>query len=70
MERITDQEKNRLINQEKEKIKKLIQDGGKVVNIITYEKDKTTTQRKIELANGKSTSSKIEIEKDRIAINS
>ncbi len=70
MERITDQEKNRLINQEKEKIKKLIQDGGKVVNIITYEKDKTTTQRKIELANGKSTSSKIEIEKDKIAINS
>lgn len=43
----------------KEELRKIIENGGKIINTIIYEKDKITTIRKIEPVNGEPTSSKI-----------
>lgn len=68
MEEITEKEAKKITKEEKEKIKQIMDEGGKTINCITYEKDKITTTRKIEPVNGKDTSSTIIQTKDRINI--
>lgn len=51
---------------EEEKITEILNEGGKVIDTIVREKDKVTTTREVELANGKSTSSTITTTKDSI----
>lgn len=59
MERIAQEEANRLIEEGKEEIRKILDEGGKVTDTIIKEKDRVTTIRKIERVNGESTISKI-----------
>lgn len=68
MKKITEQEAQRIIKDNKEETKKIIDEGGKITNTIIQEKEKTTTIRKIELANGKTTSSTIIQTKEGITI--
>ena len=70
MEKISQEEADKLIKQGKEEMKQIIENGGKMTKTIIEEKDKTTTITKIEPVEGKSTSSKIVIAKDEIIINS
>ena len=51
-----------------EDLKNILNDGGKVIDTIIYEKDKTTTTRKIEPVNGEPTSSTIVQKADEINI--
>lgn len=69
MEKITEQEANNMIEKSKEEEKQIIKDGGKVIKTVIKEKDKITTLKKIEPAEGKSTSSKIRFTTDKIVIN-
>lgn len=57
MEEITEQEAQIMIEEGKEEIKQIINEGGKVTDTIIYEKDKITSIRKIEPVNGEATSS-------------
>lgn len=57
------------MEEEKEQINKIIDEGGKVIDKIIYEKDKVTTTRKIEPVNGEATSSTIVQSKETISIN-
>ncbi len=59
MEKISEEEANRLIEEDKEEIRKIIAEGGKVTDTIIHEKGKLTQIRKIEPVNGKPTSSRI-----------
>lgn len=68
MEQISEEEAKRLLEEGKEEIKKILNEGGKITDTIIREKDKATTIRKIELANGKSNSFKIIQNKDEIKI--
>lgn len=68
MEEITEKEKEQMIRAGKEEIKQIIEAGGKVTDIITREKDKITTTRKIEPVNGEATSSMITQTKECICI--
>lgn len=70
MERISEEEADKLIEEGKGEIRKILDEGGKVTDTIIREKDKTTTIRKIEPVNGKPTSSTIIQTKDDIKINS
>lgn len=70
MERISQEEADKLIKQGKEEMKQIIENGGKVTRTTIEEKDKTTVITKIEPVEGKSTSSKMVIAKDEIIINS
>ena len=69
MQKITEQEANNLIEQSKEKIKQILDAGGKVIKTVIEEKDKTTIITKIEPVGGKATSSEILQNKDKIIIN-
>lgn len=68
MNQISEEEAKRLLEEGKEEIKKILNEGGKITDTIIREKDKTTTIRKIELANGKSNSFKVIQTKDEINI--
>lgn len=68
MEEITDKEMQQEIEQTQKEMTKTINEGGKVIEIITYEKDKTTTEIKLEPVNGNPTSSKIVQTKDEITV--
>ena len=68
MEEITEQEAKKMTEESKKEIKQIISKGGKITNTIIYEKDKVTII-KIEPANGKTTSSNIIQNKDKIVIN-
>ncbi len=68
MEEITEQEAKKMIEQGKEEMKKILENDGRIIDTTIREKDKVTTIRKIELADGKSTSSKIVTRKDEITI--
>lgn len=68
MRQINENESRDLIEQEKEKLREVINAGGKVIDTIIYENDKITTIRKIEPVNEKSTCSKIITKKDEISI--
>lgn len=57
-----------VIEQGKEELQKILNEGGKIIDTIIHEKDKVTTKRKIELANGQSTSSTIIQNKEDIKI--
>ena len=57
-----------LTEQDREKIRKIINEGGKVTKTIIEEKDKTTTIMKIEPVNGEATSSTVIQNKDGISI--
>ena len=70
MEKISQEEADKLIKQGKEEMKQIIENGGKVTRTTIEEKDKTTVITKIEPVEGKPTSSKIVIAKDEIIINS
>lgn len=59
MEQITEKEANEMIEKDREKLQKIIDEGGKIIDTIIREKDKVTTTRKIEPVNGKATSSTI-----------
>lgn len=65
---ISENESRDLIEEEKEKIREVINAGGKVINTTIYENDKITTIRKIEPVNEESTCSKIITKKDEISI--
>lgn len=54
------------MEEEKKKVKKIIDEGGKVIDTIIYEKDKNTTTRRIEPVNGEPTSSTTIQTKDSI----
>lgn len=69
MEKISQEEADKLIKQGKEEMKKIIENGGKVTRTTIEEKDKTTVITKIEPVDGKPTSSKIVTTKDGIFIN-
>lgn len=69
MEEIKEQEANNLIEKNKEKIKQMLIDGGKVIKTVIQEKDKTTTITKIEPVEDKSTSSTVIQTEDEITIN-
>ena len=66
MKEITQKETSEIVEENEDEIKKIINNGGKVITTIIYEKDKVTTIKKIEPANGKTTSSKIIQTKDNI----
>lgn len=68
MEEITEQEANNLIEQEKERINKILEYGGKFIKIVIEEKDKTTIITKIEPVGAKATSSTVVITKDEMNI--
>lgn len=70
MERISQEEADKLIKQGKEEMKQIIENGGKVTRTTIEEKDKTTVITKIEPVEGKPTSSKMVIAKDETIINS
>lgn len=54
------------MEEEKKKVKQIIDAGGKVIDTIIYEKDKNTITRKIEPVNGEPTSSTTIQTKDSI----
>ena len=66
MQEITQEEADKIEKDNEEKIRKIINNGGKVIDTIIREKDKITTIKRIEPVNGKPTSSKIETTKDVI----
>lgn len=66
MEEITEQEAKEMIEQGKEELQKILDEGGKITDIIVREKERVTTTRKIEPAEGKSTSSTIILNEDSI----
>ena len=68
MRQINENESRDLIEQEKEKLREVINAGGKVIDTIIYENDKITTIRKIEPVKEKSTCSRIITKKDEISI--
>ena len=68
MKEITQKEASEIVEENEDEIKKIINNGGKVITTIIYEKDKVTTMKKIEPVNGKPTSSKIQITKDAIIL--
>lgn len=70
MEQISQEEADRLIEEGKEETRKILNEGGKVIDTIIYEKDKVTTIRKIKQVNGESTSSKTVTTKDGITVSS
>ena len=70
MKLISEQEKEQMINEELEELRKIIEEGGKVTDTIIREKGKITTTRKIEPVNGEATSSTIVQTKDEFIINS
>ena len=59
-----------LTEQDREEIRRIINEGGKVTKTIIEEKDKTTTIIEIEPVNGESTSSTVIQNKDGISISS
>lgn len=69
MEKISQEEVDKLIKYDKEEIRRILDEGGKVTDAIIREKNKTTTIRKIEPVNGETTSSTIIQNKDEIIIN-
>lgn len=69
MKEITEKETIEIINKEKEDLRQMIEDGGKVTKTTIEEKDKITIITKIKPVEGKSTSSKMVITKDGIDIN-
>lgn len=69
MEEITEQEAEKMIKEEKEKIKQIINKGGKVTDTIINKKDEEITMKKIEPVNGKDTSSRIIQNKNEITLN-
>ena len=70
MKEITEKETKEIINKEKEELRQIIEDGGKITKTTIEEKDKITVITKIEPVEGKSTSSKMVTTKDEIIINS
>ncbi len=68
MEQITQKEAEEMIEKDKEEISKIIDNGGKVITTIIYEKDKVTTIKRIEPVNGKPTSSKVIQTKESITL--
>ena len=56
MEKITQKEADKMIEEGREEIRKILNDGGKITDIIVREKDKVTQTRKIEPVNGEATS--------------
>lgn len=69
MQEITQEEADKIEKDNEEKIRKIINNGGKVIDTIIREKDKITTIKRIEPVNGKPTSSKIIQMKDSTTIN-
>ncbi len=59
MELITQKEAYKIMKKDKEEISKIIDNGGKIIDTIIYEKDKVTTIKRIEPVNSKPTSSKV-----------
>lgn len=59
-----------LTEQDREEIRRIINEGGKVTKTIIEEKDKTTTIIEIEPVNGEATSSTVIQNKDGISISS
>lgn len=68
MEEITKQETNKIIEQGKEELQQITNEGGKITKTIIEEKDKITTIFKVEPVNGKATSSKMITTKNDITI--
>lgn len=69
MERISEEQADKLIKHGKEEIKKIIKAGGKATKSFIEEVDKVTTSTKIEPVEGKSTSSIVIQTPDEIKIN-
>lgn len=57
MKKISEEETKKLIEEGKEELEKIIAEGGKVTTTIINEKEKVTIIKKVELVNGKATSS-------------
>lgn len=68
MKEITEKEVEKIINDNKEEIDQIVNQGGKVINTTIYEKDKITHIRKIEPAEGNSTGTKVIQTKESITI--
>lgn len=66
MKKISEEEAKELIEQNKQEVKQILEEGGKIIKTIISEKDKDTIITKIEPVEGKPTSSKIIITKNRI----
>ena len=69
MKQISEEETKKSVEEGQEEARKTIIDGGKIMDTIIYEKDKTTVIRKIEPVNSESTCSKTVTTKDEISIN-
>lgn len=69
MKEITEKETKEIIDKEKDELRQIIEDGGKITKTTIEEKDKITVITKIEPVEGKSTSSKIVQAKNKIIIN-
>lgn len=70
MEKITEQEAKDMLEKDKAKLQKILNEGGKITKTIIEEKDKVTTITKIEPVNGEATSSTIIQTKEGIKISS
>lgn len=70
MEEVKTQNVENVVVEEKAKLKKILEDGGKITDTTIREKDKITTIRKIEPVNGEPTSSKMVTTIDEITIES
>ena len=69
MEKITDEEAKKIIEQDKKEMQKIIEEGGKITKSIIEDKNKITIITKVEPVNGEATSSTIIQNKDNITIN-
>ena len=70
IEKITEQEVQNILEEDKKRMQQILKDGGKITNTIIYEKDKITTIKKVEPVNEKPTSSMIIQKLDEFVINS
>ena len=70
MEKITEQEAKDMLEKDKAKLQKILNEGGKITKTIIEEKDKVTTITKIEPVNGEATSSTTIQTKEEIKISS
>ncbi len=68
MEKITEEEAKKAIENDKEKMQKIIDEGGKITKTIIEDKNKITTIIKIEPVNCEATSSTIIQNKDSITV--
>ncbi len=68
MEQITQKEADEMIEKDKEELKKILDEGGKITTTIIEEKETTTITKKIEPVNGQATSSTTILKNDEISI--